>query len=179
MQHHSHHELAEYLRCVIYDLFVMANATERMVKETDHALIEVYKTAALIKLRAVSKFLLGTGGDSIRRKWFRRYSPKYDTSSINWDAKWLKPKSIEKYVAHLDKERVTKGEPQPKFREGKIAILKTAISVIAVGQQFVNSIMQHDDFAGLNDWGTRWLKEFNESYTRLIAFTVADVYEET
>jgi hypothetical protein len=53
MPNPSHDDLAQYLRCVVYDLHVLALATEAMIKEKDPGQSEVNKTAALIKLRAV------------------------------------------------------------------------------------------------------------------------------
>lgn len=53
MKRSSHKELADYLKCVIYDLYVLATAVETIAEAKSHELAEVGKTAALVKLRTV------------------------------------------------------------------------------------------------------------------------------
>lgn len=164
----SHDELAGYLRCIIYDLFVLAVATEKMVAESDHGLSEVCKTAALVKLRAVYDFFHRPSAlDSIKLAMFDCYSPEKPVFvETDW-ATWLTRQSINTYVVHLDIERVTKVIPQPKFKRGERAVLQTAVAFMKDAQKFVVSVMGHRDFDGLNDCGTRWWNEFNDVLPRL------------
>lgn len=164
----THDQLAGYLRCVIYDLFVLAKATDKLIEESDHGLTEVYKTAALVKLRSVYDFFYRPDvTDSIKLIMFNCYSPKKPTSiSDEWDT-WLNHQSINTYIVHLDVERVTKDSPQPKFNRGNRAILRTAVALMKDAREFVGSVLSNDEFAGLNGLGKRWWNQFNSVLNRL------------
>ena len=54
MDTHSHEDLAAFLRCLIYDLYVLSTAIERLRAAERFGEVEVLKTSGLIKLRAVS-----------------------------------------------------------------------------------------------------------------------------
>lgn len=172
----SHDDLAGYLRCVIYDLYVLALATEAMVEESDQGPSEVNKTAALVKLRAVYDFFHRPSvKDSIKVAMFDRYSPKKPLSSGTKWSTWLTHQSINTYIVHLDIERVTKVYAQPKFNRGELAVMQTALGFMKDAQQFVASVMQHPDSVDLNDRGMRWWNEFNDALPRLDAMLAPQV----
>jgi hypothetical protein len=168
MAHPSHDDLAGYLRCVVHDLFVLALATEAMIKESGHGLSQVNKTAALVKLRAIYDFFHRPSAmDSIKVAMFDRYSPQRPSPvRTEWNT-WLTLQSINTYVVHLDIERVTKVYPQPKFKRGERAVLRTAVQFMKDAQKFVASVMEHPESVKLNDRGMHWWKEFNDALPRL------------
>jgi len=171
----SHDELAGYLRCLIYDLNVLATSTEKMMAESDDRIVEAYKTAALIKLRTVYDFFhRPTASDSIKLQMFQVYNPTVPPpQSQNWDT-WLTHQSINTYVVHLDVERVTKTVPQPKFSRGERAVLRTAVALMNDAKQFIDGVAGHCDFVGLNSFGTRWRTEFVDTLNRLNAMVTAN-----
>ena len=168
----SHSDLAGYLRCLIYDLNVLAASTEAMIKEADDRLVEVYKTAALVKLRTVYDFFhRPAASDSIKSALFHVYAPTVPPARTQcWDP-WLTHQSINTYVVHLDIERVVKTVPQPKFEKGERAILRTAVEMMADARKFVDSVVNHADFAGLNPCGKRWREQFEQGLQRLQLLT--------
>ena len=164
----THDELAQYLRCLIYEMHILALATERMVKEPDKVSAEVYKTAALIKLRTIYDFFhRPTASDTIKISMFKDYKAKTPKPlGKDWDT-WLNHQSINTYVVHLDKDRVTKIFPQPKFSKGENAVLHTTISLLHDAKEFVDSVIDHKDFVGLNEYGILCREHFEDSFHRL------------
>ncbi len=182
----SHEELSEYLRCVIYDLYILAVSIENLKKSKDFALIEVFKTSGLLKLRAIHHFFYPPDKcrDSIKLKMFDCYTPKNPTdkaldSSVE---KWLTMQSIHTYVVHLDKSRVTKkfekddtasgkkeGDPipQPKFEQGNGAVIEASMKLMTQAYDFVDRIRCHPDFQGLNYWGQKYWNGFSSTLNRL------------
>jgi len=164
----SHDELAGYLRCLIYDLNVLATSVEKMMEESDDRIVEACKTAALVKLRTVYDFFHRPRAcDSIKLRIFQVYNPTLPPHrSQKWDT-WLTHQSINTYVVHLDVERVTKSVPQPKFKRGERAVLRMAVALMNDAQQFIESVVGHQEFVGLNKLGTRWRAEFVDTLNRL------------
>jgi hypothetical protein len=69
-------DLSAYLKCFVYDLYVLAAAVESMTEARDNDQAEVSKTAALIKLRTVYDFLhRPTACDTIKRSMFAGCNP--------------------------------------------------------------------------------------------------------
>ena len=164
----SHGQLAEYLRCLIYDLNVLATSTEKMITEADDRIVEAYKTAALVKLRTVYDFFhRPKASDSIKLQFFQAYAPTVSAQRTqNWD-QWLTHQSINTYVVHLDIGRVSKIVAQPKFSQGERAVLRTAVALMNDAREFVDSVVANQDFVGLNDFGNRWREQFIDTLTRL------------
>lgn len=183
----SHKELSEYLRCVIYDLYILAVSVENLKKSKDFALTEVFKTSGLLKLRAIHHFFFPPRKcrDSIKLNMFDCYNPKNPTDKT-LDAsveEWLTMQSIHTYCVHLDKERVTKkfkeddeesgkkkGDPlpQPKFKQGNHAVIEATIKLMTQAYDFVDSILRHPDFQGLNYFGQFYWRGFTSTLDRLI-----------
>ena len=157
----SNENLGECLRCVIYDMCVLAQTTETLVTSDDQALQEVAKTAALIKLRTVYDFFHRPDAtDTIKVSLFADFSPSLPESFVRqWDD-WLTHQSINTYVAHLDLRRVTKTIPQPKFERGEIAILRTVVRVLEDALEFVDSIINR---LNVNQRGIDWLQSCRDS----------------
>ncbi len=164
----THDECAGYLRCLIYDLNVLATATHGMMTEPDEPLVEAYKTAALVKLRTVYDFFhRPAASDSIKLRMFDAYSPDVPPHRTrDWD-QWLTHQSINTYVVHLDTERVSKTVRQPKFSRGERAVLRTAVACMNEARTFVDSVVAHEDFTGLNVFGNRWQTQFLKTLDRL------------
>jgi hypothetical protein len=171
----SHDELAGCLRCLIYDLNVLATSTERMMTESDDRLVEAHKTSALVKLRTVFDFFhRPAASDSIKLQMFQVYNPNVPPPhSQNWDT-WLTHQSINTYVVHLDVERVTKTVPQPKFSRGERAVLRTAVALVNDAKDFIDSVSGHQEFVGLNSFRTRWRAEFVDTLNRLNSMVAAN-----
>lgn len=164
----SHEELAGFLRCLVYDMNVLASSTEAMLNEGDDRIAETHKTAALVKLRSVYDFFhRPTASDSIKLSHFQCYSPIVPpTFTREWDPS-LTHQSINTYIVHLDRRRIAKSVPQPKFARGERAVLRTAVALMRDGRNFVESVLRHADCRGMNTYGNRWWHEFLETLPRL------------
>ena len=163
-----HADLAKYLQCVVYDLNILANATELMLASDTDAICEVAKSCAMIKLRTIYDFFhRPDASDTLKRAWFDTYNPTLPQQlDRDWET-WLNHQSINTYVVHLDAIRITKTVPQPKFSRGESAVLSTAVRLLNDAMLFVDSIVSRSEFAGLDEFGTRWLMEFRASTARL------------
>ncbi len=175
----THDDRAGYLRCLIYDLYVLASAVSEMKETDNYALTEVYKTAAQLKLRAVHDFFFRPKAqDSIKLNMFDCYGPmKPKKNPLNKNA-WLTLQSIQTYVVHLDKARVTKkyekddklsgakkGDnlPQPKFDKGNQSVIDASKKLMEQAKEFVESVLKHKDFPGIDrKFGKRWWIGFQE-----------------
>lgn len=146
-----------------------------MMAESDERLVQAHMTAALVKLRTVYDFFhRPTASDSIKLHVFQVYNPTVPPHQAqNWDT-WLTHQSINTYVVHLDVERVTKTVPQPKFSRGEWAVLRTAVALMNDAKQFIDSVTGHQDFVGLNNFGTRWRAEFVDTLNRLNSMVAAN-----
>ena len=179
----THKDRAAYLRCLIYDLYVLATAVREVETTTDYALNEIYKAAALLKLRAVHDFFFRlNASDSIKLSMFKCYNP----TTPQWNPlnrnTWLTRQSINTYVAHLDKARVTKkyeredrstgkkkgdSPPQPKFDRGDRAVINASKQLMGQAKEFVESVLTHKEFAGLNDRGKGYWVGFQAKLAEL------------
>lgn len=165
----THEDRAGYLRCLIYDLYVLATAIGELEKTDDYGLGEVYKTAAQLKLRAVHDFFFRPGAmDSIKLSMFDCYTPMAPQANPLTTNDWLTLQSIHTFVVHLDTARVTKkyakddpltgakkGDPlpQPKFNRGDQAVIDASKQLMEQAKTFVESIMNHKEFPGLDSLG--------------------------
>ena len=84
----------------------------------------------------------------------------------NWDT-WLTHQSINTYFVHLDKRRIKKQIPQPKFKRGNSAVIRTVIQLLDEARAFTASIIQHQDFPGLDTYGRRYWAEFQSALKQL------------
>lgn len=97
-----------YLKCLIYDLYALATAIDELKQTEDYALKEVYKTAGLVKLRAIHDFFFRPEANTIKLSMFDHFNPKKPENNALKKCDWLTLESINTYVAHLDKRRITK-----------------------------------------------------------------------
>lgn len=174
----THDDRAGYLRCLIYDLYVLSTAVSEMTKTNDYALTEVYKTVAQLKLRAVHDFFFRPCvRDSIKLKDFDCYTPTTPKTNPLKKNAWLTLQSIQSYVVHLDRVRVAKKHeknddsggakigaslPQPKFEKGNKAVIAASAQLMEQAKEFVESVLNHNDFPGLNAFGKRYWDGFRK-----------------
>ena len=181
----SHEDCAAYLRCLVYDLYVLATAIDLLRNSEDFGQTEALKTAGLVKMRAIHNFFFAKCQDSIKMTFFDRYSPcKPQESPFAGDVEqWLTKQSIDTFVIHLDKARVTKklekddessgkkkGDdlPQPKFDRGSHAVIGASIQLMIQAHDFVDSILHHPDFPPLSFFGQKYWRGFNSTLDGLV-----------
>lgn len=164
----SHDDRAKYLKCVLYECDVLARCVYELRQTDDAAMTEVLKTAGVLKLRTVYDFLHRSAAcDTIKRSMFDVYSPTVPAPlTKTWDT-WLSHQSINTYFAHLDRRRVDKTIPQPKFARGETAVIKTAVLLLKQAELFADSIIKHQDFPGLDTYGKRYWNSFSDTLSKL------------
>lgn len=171
-QNITHERRAQYLKCVLYECRVLARSVLELQKVQDDSLAEVSKTAGVLKLRAVYDFLhRPAASDTIKRSMFDVYNPQVPPRmSKHWET-WLTHQSINTYFVHLDRDRILKTVPQPKFNRGNQAVIRRAIKLLTEASDFARSIINHRDFVGLDTYGRKYWSEFQ--------VTLADLGRET
>lgn len=159
-------ELSQYLKCLVQDLYLLANATEGMAEAKSEEQADVNKAMALVKLRTVYDFFHRPGAtDSIKVALFDGYSPvKPKSRPKEWDM-WLTHQSVNTYVTHLDKERITGQIPQPKFGRGERVVLATALEFMRDAKEFVDSLT--GQLPPFDAFGRRWQLSFANALARL------------
>lgn len=164
----SHDDRAKYLKCVLYECDVLARCAYELRRTDDPGMAEVLKTAGALKLRSVYDFLhRPSASDTIKRRMFDVYSPTVPAALNNaWDT-WLTHQSINTYFVHLDRQRLDKSIPQPKFARGETAVIDTAILLLDQARVFADSIIQHRDFPGLDTYGKRYWTSFKATLSML------------
>lgn len=164
----SHEERAKCLKCVIYECAVLARSILGLRQTADGSLAEVYKTAGVLKLRSLYDFLhRPTASDTIKWSLFDVYAPTIPAAmGRQWDT-WLEHDSINCYFVHLDRRRITKTVPQPKFESGETAVINTAIQLLDQAMAFAASVIQHQDFSGLDTYGGRYWTDFQATLAEL------------
>jgi hypothetical protein len=169
----THEELAAYLRCLIYDLDILATCVQEMKRNPKGHLMDVCLNAGSVKLRAIHDFFFRPEAcDSIKLWMFDCYEPKKPAKEPSlWD-KGLTLQSIHTYVVHLDVQRHTgrdkngKRIVQPGGR-GVPRVIKTAIALMKQARTFVESLKAHPPFQGLNEHGKRWWAHFCRTLDQL------------
>lgn len=80
-------------------------------------------------------------------------------------------RSIHKFIAHLTKQRITKPRciAQPKFSAGDDAIEQNALLILNDVERFISTLVNHEDFGDLDDYGQSYLQGFREARERLTA----------
>lgn len=177
------------LRCVLYEAFTLAITVQTLgVKSwppelcyklpvADYDPQEVFKSAALMKIRLLYDFLYNEekSDDFTVRHNFSRYGfdkqlPKPEMVGLQ-GGKMFTKQSINKYVAHLTKARITKPIciPQPKFERGLQATLDNARLILQDMDSFTSKVVNHPDFSGLEDWGQSFLDGFRAALARMNA----------
>ena len=184
-QNPSHYEgekpaAASILRCVLYEAFTLAITIQALqsIKWPADVLYavpvgepfgpgEVLKHAALMKMRLLYDFLYQRSVDDFcAAKDFTQFgvsAPLKIPALQGWDGGPLfTRKSINKFVAHLSKARITKPKciPQPKFTPGLEATLANAKLILADVEAFASGIVGHRDFAWADDWGPSYWDGF-------------------
>lgn len=156
----THKDRSQYLKCVLYECNVLAHAV-RKLRQSKDADSEVAKTAGVLKLRTVYDFMHRPQAcDTIKRNMFNVYDPAIPPAmNTEWET-WLTHQSINTYFAHLDRRRIEKTIPQPKFQRGARAIVNRAVMLLQQVRAFAESIINHKDFPGLDTYGKRYWNDF-------------------
>lgn len=172
----THKDLAAYLRSVIYELYVLAICVQQMKKDPRGRddLTEACVNAGCMKLRSICKFFFHPNAqDSIKLKWFKkRYDPYIPNKQHVTGEPGFSVQSLETWVCHLDIGRATRkdknGTPvaQPGAR-GIPRTVKTSVQMMKEARRFVQGILQHRDFVGLNKHGKRWWNRFEQTLSQL------------
>ena len=178
---------ARILRCVLYEAFTLAITVQTLrVKSwpdelrynlpvADFDPQEVLKSAALMKIRLLYDFLYNekTTDDFAAWRNFSRYGfdqplPKPALVGLQGRDMFTK-KSINKFVAHLTKARITKPTciPQPRFQKGLQATLDNAKLILRDVDSFTSKVIEHEDFPGLEDWGQSFLDGLRAALIRM------------
>lgn len=180
---------ARVLRCVLYEAFTLAMTVQALgLKSWPPALCyrlpvaafdpqEVLRSAALMKIRLLYDFLYrdNTTDDFAISKNFSRYGfnqPLSTPALVGLQGgNMFTRKSINKFVAHLTKARVTKPKciPQPRFEKGLHAICKNGMLILKDVESFASRVVSHPDFPGLEDWGQSYLDGLRTALTRMNA----------
>jgi len=66
-----------------------------------------------------------------------------------WET-WLTHQSIDTYFAHLDRRRVQKIFPQPKFKKGAKAVINRVIILLEQARNFAHGIIKQTFQASTN-----------------------------
>lgn len=157
----THLDRAKYLRCVIYECSVLACAIRDLRGATNDEDSDVAKTAGALKLRTLYDFFHRPQAcDTIKRIMFNVYNPIVPPHmTVDWE-QWLTHQSINTYFAHLDRRRIQKTFPQPKFKRGAKAVMNRAIVLLQQARTFAQSILDHKDFPGLDKYGKKYWSTF-------------------
>ena len=180
---------ARILKCVLYEAFTLAITLQSLdtTKWPDEMSYdvpvghlrpdEVLKNAALMKIRLLYDFLYNAESkdDFTIAKSFFHYGYNQplvppQLTGFHGDQMFTR-KSINKFVAHLTKARITKPKctPQPKFREGLRATIENAKLILTDIDAFVSRVVAHDEFIKLDCWGEAYLAGFRAAMVRLNA----------
>ena len=164
----THKDRAKYLKCVLYECNVLARAVLELRNTKDDGIAEVLKTAGVLKLRTLYDFMHRPQAcDTIKRSMFNVYNPQTPPSmSKQWE-RWLTHQSINTYFAHLDRRRILKTVPQPKFKRGAKAVMKRGIMLLQQAREFAYTVINHRDFAGLDKYGKKYWSEFQATLNDL------------
>ena len=164
----THRQRALYLKCVLYECSVLARSVLQLQTTEDNRLAEVFKTSGVLKLRTLYDFLhRPNASDSIKRSMFNVYNPTVPAQmNQQWET-WLTHQSINTYFAHLDRRRIEKTIPQPKFKRGEKAVIKRAIKLLDEARDFADSVIAHADFPGLDTYGHRYWDDFQTTLKEL------------
>lgn len=181
---------ARILRCVLYEAFTLAMTLQSLQLKTwpaevcyhlevaDFDPTEILKQAALLRIRLLYDFLYNEKSKdefSVSRN-FARYG--FDGPldipdglvGLQGCGEFSK-NSINKFVAHLKKARITKPKctPQPRFESGRAATVGNAMVILDDVDKFVSRVIAHPDFDKLEDWGKSLLDGFRDAMSRLSA----------
>lgn len=180
---------ARILRCVLYEAFTLAMTVHTLrVKSwpdelrydlpvADFDPQEVLKSAALMKIRLLYDFLYNDKTPDDFAAWrnfscygFNQPLPKPALVGLQGGDMFTR-KSINKFVAHLTKARITKPKcmPQPRFQKGLQATLDNAMLILRDVDSFATKVVDHNDFPGLEDWGQSFLDGLRCALTRMNA----------
>jgi hypothetical protein len=176
------------LRCVLYEAFTLAITLQALNVEDwpeemcyelpveNYDPKEVLKKAALVKIRLLFDFLYNekSKDEFTLSGQFKKYG--FETPLDIPDALVglqgrgeFDKKSINKFVAHLTKARITKPKciPQPRFRKGHAATVANAKAILRDVDKVVTQVTTHPEFDGLEDWGQSFLQGFRAALSRL------------
>ena len=180
---------ARVLKCVLYEAFTLAIALRALesnlwpeemrydvpVGQFDPR--EVMKHAALMEIRLLYDFLYSSDSedDFAVSKNFSRYGYTQPLATPNWTGldggSMFTRTSINRFVAHLTKSRITKPvcTPQPELGEGLRATARNARRILKDVEAFANRVVAHPDFSGLDEdeWGCSYLRGFRTALERL------------
>ncbi len=186
----------DVVRCVLYDMFTLALCVQALSQcefgdgfryelfSPSHPDYnkgkfdpeEVLKIAALIKIRILYDFLYNEESrDDFKAADFSQYGigstifGNKDKVNTLVDTKVFTKGSVSKYVAHLVEERILKPKciPQLKFAAGKDTTIGVALLILGDAQAFVETVIAHQDFPALGDWGQGYLKVFRECVAKV------------
>ncbi|HBM16349.1 MAG TPA: hypothetical protein DD381_08435 [Lentisphaeria bacterium] len=170
------------IRCILYEAFTLGIAIQAWTTgKWQSQLIydvgigkfspsEVLKSIALVKIRLLFDFMYNSDStdDFIMCKNFSSFGidKQYDTKNlVGFQAnKMFTRNSINKFIAHLTKQRITKPKciPQPKFLRGDKATISNAKVILKDVNRFVISVIDHKSFGKLDDWGNAYLTGFKK-----------------
>lgn len=175
------------LRCVLYEGLTLA-ITIQLMKSTSWPQKFTYKiprgtltpsdslmSSALLKFRMLYEFLYESPeGDSFSVACnFPEYYqgkplPKPAFVGRPHDLAIEKP-SVNKFVAHLTKARITKPKciPQPKFGSGQAAAIANAEIVLGDLRRFTGIVVEDPRFSGLDNWGQQYLNGLDQALSYL------------
>lgn len=181
---------AAKLRCVLYEAFTLAITVQALrheqwrgdlcypVPTDEFNPSEVLKSAALIKIRLLHDFLYTDKHDDdfTLCRDFKKYGfaqPLTEPKFVGLDGgEMFTRKSINKFVAHLTKQRITKPKciPQPKFQEGKEATITNSILILRDMGKVATKIINNTQFvppAIKPEWFYAYLDGFRTALSRL------------
>jgi hypothetical protein len=175
---------------VLYEAFTLALALQSIEEATWGSSLhynlrvgrfdpsEVLHSAALVKIRLLYDFLYNSDStDDITLQDFSQYGFSnpliIPQELVGCEGQGeFKKNSINKFIAHLTKARITKPEctPQPsKFEQGRSVTVTNAKAVLRDVDRFVRQVINHPDFSGLDNWGESYLDGFRAVMSRIDA----------
>jgi hypothetical protein len=157
----THQDRAKYLKCVLYERSVLACAIRDLRSAENDEDAEVAKTAGALKLRTLYDFMHRPQAcDTIKRSMFNVYNPVAPPHMDPAWEQWLTLQSINTYFTHLDRRRIQKTVPQPKFQRGKDAVIGRGIVLLQQARTLAQSVIDHEDFVGLDRYGNKYWDKF-------------------
>lgn len=174
------------LRCVLYEAFTLMICVQSMSTSWNPNLVydvpdgtfdpnEPLKQNALLKIRLLYDFLYA---DSSKDDFqactnFSKFGVTQQLPPpqlVGFDGKHMfTRKSINKFVAHLTKARITKPKcvVQPKFGPGVESTIDNSVLIATDVLKLSRKVIAHQAFGTLDEWGDSYFDGLNEALQRI------------